>query len=468
MLPKERIKQLKKMEITPLFVRGKQQIAKLKKILTTQKRVLGRLLSLRKNSDLLNSSSLFNPIWYLSNNPDVAKSRMNAAQHFLLYGGIEGRDPGPNFSSSWYLSSFSDVRKSEVNPLLHYLKFGKKEGRLTKEKGEIVEKDNYLAVQRTIGNISSFTTESEIDKNVMVQVDEAGKFLGEIKIVSVITQNNSSLIFKDTKDQCYLLKIYNDRNSYTNEIQASFLLNASEFRQYPRIVKYFNNSILFEYIDGYVTVEKHPDFQYLTFDDANRNSILEKLILKVFTDLQNLNTKDRKFDIINYSLKRKEIIQQLMKIAIIKHQITRNIYQKLWAYTNGFPFGNNNFGDFTHGDFNFANIIVSPNLNDYKIIDWEYADYSNRNRDYANFFMYLLLDRRFQTFTEATYNCIKQFDNYNPDLIIYYMLNTSLVWLKFPSLSIVANKFIKFLEGVDNYSDIDLLDISRNNYFEKN
>ena len=78
----------------------------------------------------LAASSFFHPDWYLAQNPDVVAAGMTAAAHYLLFGGTEGRDPGPHFSSSNYLRGNPDVRDSGMNPLLHYIHFGQGEGRL--------------------------------------------------------------------------------------------------------------------------------------------------------------------------------------------------------------------------------------------------------------------------------------------------------------------------------------------------
>ena len=78
------------------------------------------------------ASELFEASWYLENNPDVAQARVDPALHYITYGAMEGRDPGPNFSTGWYLSNYADVRTLGINPLLHYLDYGKAEGRTTR------------------------------------------------------------------------------------------------------------------------------------------------------------------------------------------------------------------------------------------------------------------------------------------------------------------------------------------------
>jgi len=77
----------------------------------------------------LENSGLFDKKWYLANNPDVGTATIDPARHYLLYGGFEGRDPGPHFSSAWYLNEYADVKDAGMNPLIHYIQSGKKEGR---------------------------------------------------------------------------------------------------------------------------------------------------------------------------------------------------------------------------------------------------------------------------------------------------------------------------------------------------
>jgi glycosyltransferase involved in cell wall biosynthesis len=72
---------------------------------------------------------LFDPEWYLAVNDDVAKSGMDAATHYLLFGANEGRDPGPRFSTLGYRSRYADVSTSGINPLLHYMDIGAREQR---------------------------------------------------------------------------------------------------------------------------------------------------------------------------------------------------------------------------------------------------------------------------------------------------------------------------------------------------
>ncbi len=83
----------------------------------------------RRNLELIESSDYFDSAWYLEHYSDVKDASISPALHYLLYGGFEGRNPGPKFSSQAYLQRHPDVAGSGINPLVHYLRHGEKEGR---------------------------------------------------------------------------------------------------------------------------------------------------------------------------------------------------------------------------------------------------------------------------------------------------------------------------------------------------
>src|SRR6476619_7495599 len=49
------------------------------------------------------SSALFDPEYYLEQNPDVAAAGIDPAIHNIRFGGIEGRNPSAAFDASAYL-----------------------------------------------------------------------------------------------------------------------------------------------------------------------------------------------------------------------------------------------------------------------------------------------------------------------------------------------------------------------------
>ncbi len=88
-----------------------------------------RYRGLARDIALIEASDMFNSAWYLKNNPDVAVSGMNPAEHYLRFGAREGRNPGPGFDTDWYLEGNPDVATGGMNPLVHYLQHGSAEGR---------------------------------------------------------------------------------------------------------------------------------------------------------------------------------------------------------------------------------------------------------------------------------------------------------------------------------------------------
>jgi len=78
----------------------------------------------------IKNSGLFDPAFYLLNNPDVRNADVDPLSHFIEHGWRESRDPSAAFSTSQYLFDNLDVARARVNPLVHYLRYGHREGRL--------------------------------------------------------------------------------------------------------------------------------------------------------------------------------------------------------------------------------------------------------------------------------------------------------------------------------------------------
>ena len=77
-----------------------------------------------KHARLLKKSGYFDKDFYVRSYPDVINSGLNPIRHYLLYGGLEGRNPSDLFDSSSYLIYNPGVAQSGVNPLVHFLLHG--------------------------------------------------------------------------------------------------------------------------------------------------------------------------------------------------------------------------------------------------------------------------------------------------------------------------------------------------------
>lgn len=86
-------------------------------------------LQLLRNLITLNSSGLFDPIFYVLQFKDATMPVLPLKIHFLLHGAQEGKSCHPLFDVKFYLARNSDVAKTGANPLIHFLNHGAAEDR---------------------------------------------------------------------------------------------------------------------------------------------------------------------------------------------------------------------------------------------------------------------------------------------------------------------------------------------------
>ena len=75
------------------------------------------------------TSGVFEPEWYLLNNPDVKAAGMNPWIHFSIYGIGEGRLPRSDFDPLEYLKKTPGVVLSGLNPVHHWMVYGWRMGK---------------------------------------------------------------------------------------------------------------------------------------------------------------------------------------------------------------------------------------------------------------------------------------------------------------------------------------------------
>ena len=83
-----------------------------------------------RDYNLIKKSGLFDSKYYLSQNEDVKKAKMDPIKHYLKFGWKEGRNPSAEFNGNQYLNKRPDVRVASMCPLVHYIKFGKDENNI--------------------------------------------------------------------------------------------------------------------------------------------------------------------------------------------------------------------------------------------------------------------------------------------------------------------------------------------------
>jgi hypothetical protein len=93
----------------------------------------------QRHRTIVRRSGFFDPDWYLRSNLNVAGSGLDPLDHYLEFGGKEGRAPSLYFDSKSYLLENLDVAKDGTNPLLHYLQYGAAEGRPIRYLSQAIE-----------------------------------------------------------------------------------------------------------------------------------------------------------------------------------------------------------------------------------------------------------------------------------------------------------------------------------------
>ncbi len=101
---------------------------------------------------VIKNSGLFDPVYYLLNNPDVRVADVDPLMHFIKSGWREGRNPSKAFNVNFYLDSNPDVKSSAMNPLVHYIRHGKAEGRLPLPRRVIGKKSHFERRKNTLLN----------------------------------------------------------------------------------------------------------------------------------------------------------------------------------------------------------------------------------------------------------------------------------------------------------------------------
>jgi glycosyltransferase involved in cell wall biosynthesis len=78
--------------------------------------------------DIVQQSGYFDAAWYLEQNSDLQEAPIDLFEHYWLVGSLEGRDPGPEFSTTGYGYRFPEARVDKLPTLYHYLTVGLAQG----------------------------------------------------------------------------------------------------------------------------------------------------------------------------------------------------------------------------------------------------------------------------------------------------------------------------------------------------
>lgn len=79
--------------------------------------------------EILITSILFDPDYYLGKYKDLRNDKIDTYQHYSLHGWNEKRTPSALFNVKSYYKLNPDIESANINPLAHYAAYGKNEGR---------------------------------------------------------------------------------------------------------------------------------------------------------------------------------------------------------------------------------------------------------------------------------------------------------------------------------------------------
>ncbi|WNC71294.1 CDP-glycerol glycerophosphotransferase family protein [Thalassotalea psychrophila] len=163
------------------------------------KKFIKKLKQKRIKSTIV-QSGLFDESWYKNKYVDLKDQNIDAVDHYLQFGYLEGRDPSPSFNTSYYLSNNHDVKLSGMNPLLHFILAGKIEGRrclqpldfdcLTSEKEAaktkltLIQHDNSLKMQeRPLVGVYAYIT----DISILSELIKSLRLVSDVSVVCLST-----------------------------------------------------------------------------------------------------------------------------------------------------------------------------------------------------------------------------------------------------------------------------------------
>ena len=163
--------------------------------------------SLVSNRRLIKKSKLFDPVYYLINNPDVRAADIDPLRHYIKYGWKEGRNPSDKFDTRFYLDSNPDVKQSRENPLVHYIKYGAKEGRRA------------LPTERFVSPVAQHSQLLSVTGKRIVSLDNFRQSVSYIRIYGLanFTKKARSKLFPGNElrhlDQSRSVRILDEKNS---------------------------------------------------------------------------------------------------------------------------------------------------------------------------------------------------------------------------------------------------------------
>ena len=249
---------------------------------------------------------------------------------------------------------------------------------------------------------------------------EIERFTGPVTQCGVVYNKNMVVYLVDGNYRRYALKIYSDfNNCRNNEAEIINSLEGIGYFHVPKIVAAFDWGTLFDYLEGYENFAGNGDSDFITeLDPVKSNLPISEFIRNMLSESLQYSSLNKGIDKQFYRESRSNI--SISRVGAIKNQsiiIDANYQKKIINFLLEFPLEKYQLGCLTHGDFRFHNILVKPYLDEYKIIDWEFGDYSNKNRDYATLMLYLVCQDHSIDLSLKVLSIIETLSDFNYDLL---------------------------------------------------
>lgn len=302
------------------------------------------------NIKIIKQSGFFDQAYYLENNADVKESGVDPIKHFILYGGFEGRNPGPKFDADYYNKHNPDVIVSGLNPLLHYILYGKNEGRQIIGKEESIYPDSKIKQQ---------TTEAETENQ-------------ELDISDNSCSNDKINLIRKSKffNSNYYLRTNTDVKSVGIDPAEHYLIQGWKEGRNP--ARDFNTNY---YLSAYKDVKDLGINPLVHYEESGHKELR-------FTKMFEIDEEKcfKKADINNIEIE--EDLSVDIKIAIVCHIYYTELVDELINYFKNINHPFEIFISTSHKNINYIQNKFSIKLPEIKT---NIIGYSNRGRDIAPF-----------------------------------------------------------------------------------
>lgn len=214
------------------------------------------------NFNVLSKSSYFDENYYLNKYPDVARSNMQALEHWIKYGFRSKeyyRNPNNYFSKLYYISKYLSKGEGYWNSLTHYEKIGRKRG---------YKQNMFDVIFKDYDNIQIDNINNALSKKISIIIpifNDFSELHNYLKDLVNNTNLNYEIVFLINK------RLTNNLESVIETLGIEFDCVYFEDHDFYNILQYIINNL-------------NNDFVLLNSYTKVTNNWLKKLIIKAYSN----------------------------------------------------------------------------------------------------------------------------------------------------------------------------------------